>query len=79
MANTPVLYFENKISCGNWLKKPAIVAPIPRATKRLGRAQQIKVLVDAKSEIHEVMLFTLFLLSEVEASPFNNFFYFRKR
>ncbi len=46
--NIQFLCALNTISTGNWLVKPAKIAPAPTVTKSIGKAQQIHVLVLAK-------------------------------
>ena len=53
ILKTQTLYCENQINCGKVETNPAITAPNPKATKRLGSAQQINVPVEANSENQE--------------------------
>ena len=57
-VKTQALYSESQIIWGTVVTKPAIAAPIPKATNRLGKAQQKRVPEDANKESQEEMDFT---------------------
>lgn len=61
MVKTQILCWLSMMSMGKLLVIAATVAPRPRETKIIGRAQQIKVLVVANSASHVAPVFFLFI------------------
>ncbi len=48
-ANTCILCSDTQMSAGTFEATPASTAPKPKLTSRVGKAQQIKVLIEPKS------------------------------
>jgi hypothetical protein len=59
IKKTEVLCSENQINCGKTVRVDTSVDPRPRVTKRAGRAQQMSVLIEPKSESQEINFFIL--------------------
>ena len=55
--NTNSLFSESQMRLGNVETSPTIVAPSPTETKRAGRAQQMRVLIEVKSPKKEIQMF----------------------